>query len=568
MATILVIDDEPPNRLLLLQLLGYAGHRMLEAGSAREGLDIVRAERPDLVIVDIQMPDMDGYDFVREVRSEREIRDSLVMFYTGAYEPRRAQPLAEALGVRFVLTKPIEPEQLVDFVEAALGKEATPGTPALPSDFDRAHLRLVADKLTDKVAEVHSLSERLTKLIGLSLELAVDHDLPRLHELFGRAGCELLDTTYTAIGIVKSDVVTIDCFVVHAVDCVASSQPHPLAGLLQRLSSASDSICLHDLDVEPLSLGLPRQCGRIRDFLGVPVASRKRRYGWIYFAQKNGDQGFTVDDRQIGQALAAQLAMAYERAFLFHEIRHHAELLETRVSDRTAELKRSNEELEQFAYVASHDLQEPLRMVSSYTQLLARRYKGRLDADADEFIDYAVDGATRMQALISDLLVFSRLNGSAVVSYVSTDSALDEALARLTAAIDDGAAVITRTPLPTVRADRGQFVQLFQNLIGNAIKFRGDAEAAIHVTASAAGGEWLFSVRDNGIGIEPRYAERIFAIFKRLHGRAAYPGTGIGLAICKRIVTRMGGRIWVDSRPGEGATFCFTVPASNIHEAA
>ena len=239
-----------------------------------------------------------------------------------------------------------------------------------------------------------------------------------------------------------------------------------------------------------------------------------------------------------------------------------------------ADLERSNQELEQFAYVASHDLQEPLRMVASYTQLLAKRYKDQLDQDAQEFIRYAVDGAGRMQRLINDLLTYSRVQTQGKsFGPVDAHSALGEALANLASAIADSGAMVTNDDLPMVKADHTQLVQLFQNLISNALKFHGEPRPHVHVsvereTADAAPASgpcrppstvWSFSVRDNGIGIEPPYFERIFIVFQRLHGQAKYPGTGIGLAICKRIVERHGGRIWVESEIGKGASFHFTL---------
>jgi PAS domain S-box-containing protein len=225
------------------------------------------------------------------------------------------------------------------------------------------------------------------------------------------------------------------------------------------------------------------------------------------------------------------------------------------------ELRRSNADLEQFAYVASHDLQEPLRMVTSYVQLLQRRYQGQLDAKADMFIGYAVDGTMRMQTLIHDLLAYSQV-GRANGEHAPTDCArvLEQVRANLAVTLADAGATITAGWLPILLADASQIAQLFQNLISNAIKFHGTEPPLIHISATRRGQEWVFAVRDNGIGIEPQYVERIFVIFQRLHTRAEYPGTGIGLAICKRIVARYGGQIWLDSTPGQGTTFFFSLP--------
>ena len=225
------------------------------------------------------------------------------------------------------------------------------------------------------------------------------------------------------------------------------------------------------------------------------------------------------------------------------------------------ELKRSNQELEQFAYVASHDLQEPLRMIVSYLQLLSRRYQGKLDSDADEFIGYAVDGGRRLQNMISDLLILSRV-GTRGKEFASTncENVLKEVLASLQILIEETKATITHDSLPTVMADVTQLAQLLQNLIANAIKYRGENSPLIHLGVQSQNNEWLFSVKDNGIGFDPKYSERIFGIFQRLHTREEYAGTGIGLAVCQRIVQRHGGRIWVKSELGKGSTFYFTIP--------
>ena len=287
----------------------------------------------------------------------------------------------------------------------------------------------------------------------------------------------------------------------------------------------------------------------IQTFILYPLRYRNQLIGTINLAsyQKNA---YDQNDIAIVDEIAAPLAIAIQQARLFEEVRQHAKALEAR-----------NEELEQFAYVASHDLQEPLRIVISYVQLLARQYEGKLDEDADIFINYAIDAAMRMRNLIRDLLSYSRLD-SRGKSFVETDmnQVLDYVLADLSLSIEENAATITHDPLPTVMADNTQMSQILLNLISNAIKFKGDINPKIHVTASRQQAHWQFSVQDNGIGIEEQYRDRIFAIFQRLHTTEEYPGTGIGLAICKKIIERHNGEIWVESTPEQRTTFFFTLP--------
>jgi signal transduction histidine kinase len=272
-----------------------------------------------------------------------------------------------------------------------------------------------------------------------------------------------------------------------------------------------------------------------------------------------------------------RLPEAIRRALEEKHLRQERKRAEEDLASKAAELARSNADLEQFAYVASHDLQEPLRMVAAYTQLLSERYQGKLDADADKFIGYAREGALRMQVLIQDLLAFSRV-GRKEQSCCSVDcnAVMRDVLQILEASIKESGATVNYESLPEVWADNTQMVQLFQNLIGNAIKFRGTEPPVISVQAGAQpetpaesktetkteakDHEWLFSVSDNGIGIAPEDVGKIFAVFQRLHSRTEYPGTGIGLAICKKIVERYGGRIWVESQAGGGTTFKFTMP--------
>ncbi|MBN1312244.1 MAG: hypothetical protein JXB30_12565 [Anaerolineae bacterium] len=284
-----------------------------------------------------------------------------------------------------------------------------------------------------------------------------------------------------------------------------------------------------------------------------PLVSRDTHVGFILMEMIAGHR--TMCDTY--EELAEQIGSAMHKALLLQQIRQSNQDLQ----QRAAEMVEANIQLEQFAHIVSHDLQEPLRMVAGYLELLERRYKDRLDADAREFIGYAIGGAKRMKRMIDDLLAYSRVvtNGQPLAP-VDCELLIAQILSNLEVAIKEHNAVITQDPLPHVVADGTQLMGVFQNLIGNALKFHADRQPRVHISAERRGEEWVFSVCDNGIGIAPEYIERIFVIFSRLHTQAEYPGTGIGLAICKKVIERHGGRIWVESRPGEGSTFFFTLP--------
>jgi signal transduction histidine kinase len=286
-------------------------------------------------------------------------------------------------------------------------------------------------------------------------------------------------------------------------------------------------------------------------------------YGLLVVAGPQRSAVFTPEDESDLSLLADYATVAVSRAMNLVALRKARKEL----SLRAQALARSNADLEQFAYVASHDLQEPLRMVSSYCQLLAQRYKDKLDSEALEFIQFAVDGARRMQVLINDLLQYSRVSTRGKpFEPVDLTEVLEDAKANLRFAIEESGAVITNDPLPTVAVDRTQITQVMQNLLGNAIKFRNEKPPRIHVGVTRDKRWWEISVRDNGIGFEQKFADRIFGVFQRLHTRDQYPGTGIGLAVVKKIVERHGGRIRAESEPGKGSCFTFTLPASNGRE--
>jgi len=302
-------------------------------------------------------------------------------------------------------------------------------------------------------------------------------------------------------------------------------------------------------DINPCHREFLQQFG-VRANLVVPIFSRDELWGLLIAHQCAHPRTWQPFEIELLQQIANPIGIALAQA----------DLLEQENRQRQ-ELARSNAELENFAYLASHDLQEPLRMVTSYLQLIERRYKDRLDQDAHEFIGYAVDGAARMQDLINDLLSYSRVNTRTHPFHsVDCNQVLQQVLQSLQLVIDESGAKIEYSDLPLVQGDSIQIIQVFQNLLSNGLKFHGAAPPQIAIGAELQQGIWKFWVRDHGIGLDMQYAERIFVIFQRLHSRTEYEGTGVGLAICKKIIERHGGQIWVESTLGQGTTFYFTLP--------
>jgi signal transduction histidine kinase len=337
---------------------------------------------------------------------------------------------------------------------------------------------------------------------------------------------------------------------------VSSDITQSAEGFLHQVRSHAYDVILADYNLPQWS-GLEALALMRKEGLDIPLILVTGSLGDVTAVEciKQGATDYVLKDRLAG------LSVSVQRALHEKELRQQHRQAQEALARKVEELARSNRELEQFAYVASHDLQEPLRMVAAYTQLLAERYRGKLDEKADKYIHYAVDGAQRMQTLIQDLLAFSRVGrGGLALKSADCNTILENAIKNLHTAIEESGAVITHDPLPTVLADGSQMQQLFQNLIGNGIKFRGSEKPLIDIHAEPKDQEWLFAVSDNGIGIASENAETVFVIFQRLHTRAEYPGNGIGLSICKKIVEQHGGKIWVEPKPGPGTTFKFTLP--------
>ncbi len=312
--------------------------------------------------------------------------------------------------------------------------------------------------------------------------------------------------------------------------------------------------------------GMPEGHLPLRSYLAAPVISRFGEVAGGLFFGHSGVGVFNEEHEELIKGLASHAAIALDNATLFSQLgqeKNRAQEALTALQHANEELRRANTDLEQFAYSASHDLQEPLRMVSIYSELLRKRFSDKLGPEGDEFIRYAVEGAIRMEHLVRDLLAYTAASASSPISAppVRVRDALDHALSSLRAAITETGATITSSDLPSVSGvHKVHLEQVYQNLISNALKYRSENPPVIHISAELSGDEWMFSVADNGIGIDPQYKDLIFGIFKRLHTSREYSGTGIGLAICQKIVERAGGRIWVESQVGRGATFFFTIP--------
>jgi signal transduction histidine kinase len=312
--------------------------------------------------------------------------------------------------------------------------------------------------------------------------------------------------------------------------------------------------------------GMPEGHLPVRSYLAAPVISRFGNViGGLFFGHSNVAV-FTEEQEELIAGLASHAAIALDNATMFGQLaqeKNRAEQALSALQRANEELRRANADLEQFAYSASHDLQEPLRMVSIYSELLKKRFGEKLGSEGDEFIRYTVEGALRMEHLVRDLLAYTSASARTdnTGPPVPVRDVVDHVLASLRASITETGATVTSSDLPTVKGiQKVHLEQVFQNLISNALKYRSDKPPVIHISAEVSGNEWLFSIADNGIGIDPRYKDLIFGIFKRLHTAREFPGTGIGLAICQKIVERAGGRIWVESQLDRGATFRFTIP--------
>jgi PAS domain S-box-containing protein len=508
---ILLVDDTPENLVSLEALLSGLGEELVLAHSGKEALLKCLDDDFAAILLDVRMPEMDGFETAELIRSRPRSRQTPILFITG-YRNEDHLFRGYDLGAVDFLFKPIVPEILRSKV-------------AVLVDLSRSNAKLKeqADTLSKQAEVLRKAEQRFRSL----LEAAPDAMVMCI-----ATGKIIMVNSQTEVlfGCRREELLS------RNIEDLVPGWSFAMREAFEKdseLSHAKPAIC--DLELRAIRA----------DGGSFPVD--------ITFSPLRTDEGMVITSaiRDISERKKAE-----------EQIRQLNQTLEQRVLERTDELMRSNEELQQYAYVASHDLQEPLRNVSLYAQLLARRYQGQLQGDADQFIKVIVEGSERMERLIRDLLDFSRVDarGAGAFSSMDCEDALQGAIFNLKSWIEESRAVITHEPLPSIWGDPIQITRVFQNLLVNAIKYRSAGVPRIHVAATEEPSNWLFSVRDNGIGIEPQYTEKIFGIFKCLQPRDPNSGNGMGLAICRKIVTRHEGRIWVESQPGHGSTFYFTLP--------
>jgi PAS domain S-box-containing protein len=501
---ILLVDDTPDNLVSIGAALDGLGEELVLANSGKEALRHLLHEDFAAILLDVRMPDMDGFETAELIRSRPRSKQTPILFLTG-YRNEEHLFRGYDLGAVDFLFKPIVPEVLRSKV--AVFVDLSRGNTRLKEQADA--LRKQAEVLQKAEVKFRSLLEAAPDPMVMCREDGEILMVNSQTEVLFRCGRDRLlskniSTLVPGWGVRRSPVRDVE----RGVELTAYPEGH---------APFPVEISFSPLQTEE----------------GVVITSAIR----------------DITERRKTEEQVRQLNMN----------------LEERVLERTNALMRSNEELQQFAYIASHDLQEPLRTVSIYAQLMARRYKGQLQGDADQFIDFMVEGAERMERLIHDLLDFSRVEARGADFFVSMncDESFDDAMRNLHSLIQESGAVITKLDLPSITGDPVQMTRLFQNLLVNSIKYRSPQTPSIQVEANRAGRDWLFSVRDNGIGIEPQYAEKVFGIFKSLNPRDRHSGSGMGLAICRKIVSRHHGRIWVESELGKGATFYFTLPGDH-----
>jgi signal transduction histidine kinase/CheY-like chemotaxis protein len=583
-ADILIVDDEPINRELLRTLLAYGGHRLFEAADGREALDVVRAERPDLVIADILMPTMDGYEFVRQLRADADIAATPVIFYTAHYLEREAHELATRCGVEHILTKPSEPEVILHTVAAALGTaRSTPAPPApIAAQFDREHLQVLSDTLARKVEEMQSINRRLGALVEVAERLALERDPGRLLADVTRMARRMIGARYALVAVLDNGNGGWKHVVASGLPSETTARlTHPPSehGVLNTLLRDATAVRLTGPQATVTDVGLPAEFPPFDSLLAVRVNSPSRQYGWLCLTDHLGGDGFSAEDERLAVTLGSLAGRVYENGSLYTEVRRSAEALqalnaelEERVAERTAALDAANHELETFSFSVSHDLRSPLRHIEGFSRLLLEEHAAQLDTEGQQHLQRICAGTQRMGQLISDLLALARVARQEIQRQpVSLSELATSIVAELRESDPTRTVTVEVQPDLAAVADVHLLRVALENLLANAWKYtRKSLDPRITFGAEVGDAGPVYFVHDNGAGFDMAFVDRLFVAFQRLHSESEFEGTGIGLATVQRIVQRHGGRVWAESDAQRGTIFRFTLgpaSASNSNEA-
>jgi signal transduction histidine kinase/ActR/RegA family two-component response regulator len=549
MARVLIVDDRPVNIELLATMLGYLGH---EAESAADGAEawarLESGAMPQLLITDLVMPNLGGEDLIRRLRAEPATADLPVIIHTASYRSRDARGIAAALGVRWILPKPCDLPDLAAMVADALG-EPVPAQ----GGAGAARPGPEPDPRTRQ-----NMGERLAAMVDLALKLGQEEEPQGLVALFCDATARMLRVRYVGIAMFAPDG-SLNAFAARGLDAGVVPQVQaeagscPAAAALMVRSGPGMLLAARPGDFT----GLPAAHPPVRTLMACAVRAHDGIVGWMYGAERIDGSTFLAEDERVLLALAAVLGTRYSSMLAM-------DALDRRVAERTRELEAANAELDAFSLLVSHDLRAPLAKVAGLVQVLQHTQAATLTPAAGHLFERIAANVSEMTALTGSLLEFARMSRQPVrMASVALDAVARGALDAHAEEIARRQVGIVLHPLPVCQCDASLMAQVFANLVGNAVKYtrRRDA-AAIEIGAHRVAGEVLVFVQDNGAGFDAAAADGLFAPFKRFHAAAEFEGTGVGLAVVRQIVNRHGGRVWAESRPGEGARFTFTLPVS------